>query len=154
AAGAGGGGVWAGGGPGGGGGKKNRQRARAAGGGGKSPAASSTRPAPVAIMRALSLGQPCRGLTSRNCDRPKFAMARAAAPIFSPSCGSTKTTIGPRPALQSLVLSVPAPGIESPKGSGAAVARNPDRQGDVSGKREHCKCGLSLQSWLQGEIPQ
>src|ERR1700691_2511648 len=71
--------------------------------------------APVAIMRALSLGQPCRGLTMRSRESPKFAMARAAAPIFSPSCGSTRTMTGPGPSLQSLVLSVPAPGISPPR---------------------------------------
>ena len=51
--------------------------------------------------RALSFGQPCRGLTRRSRDRPKFAMARAAAPIFSPSCGSTSTTTGAGPARSS-----------------------------------------------------
>ena len=38
-------------------------------------------------------------------------MARAAAPIFSPSCGSTRIDHGPGGSAQSLVLSVPAPGI-------------------------------------------
>jgi isocitrate dehydrogenase len=37
-------------------------------------------------------------------------MARAAAPMFSPICGSTRMTTGP-PSIQSLVLSVPAPGM-------------------------------------------
>src|SRR5262249_4290834 len=50
---------------------------------------------------------------SRSLLRPKFAIARAAVPIFSPSCGSTSTTIGPPNALHSLVWSVPAPGILS-----------------------------------------
>ena len=59
-----------------------------------SSAPSSTRSAPEAITRAFSFGQPCRGLTRRSRDSPKFAMARAAAPIFSPSCGSTRMTIG------------------------------------------------------------
>src|SRR5580704_806988 len=62
-------------------------------------------------MWALGLGQPWRGLTSRSRERPKFAMARAAAPIFSPSCGSTRTTVGPGRSIQFFVLSVPAPGI-------------------------------------------
>ena len=39
-------------------------------------------------------------------------MARAAAPIFSPSCGSTSTMTGPGGALKALVLSVPAPGMQ------------------------------------------
>ena len=56
--------------------------------------------------------RPARGLTSRSRDRPKLAMARAAAPIFSPSCGSTRTTTGPGSSLQRLVLSVPAPGMQ------------------------------------------
>jgi isocitrate dehydrogenase len=38
-------------------------------------------------------------------------MARAAAPMFSPSCGSTSTMAGP-PPIHSRVRSVPAPGIE------------------------------------------
>ena len=80
----------------------------------KSSAPSRMRSAPAAIIRALSLGQACRGATSRSRDRPKFAMARAAAPIFSPSCGSTRMTIGPAVAAQSFVLSVPAPGIAPP----------------------------------------
>src|SRR5262249_29076277 len=53
------------------------------------------------------------GRTSRSRVRPKFAIARAAVPIFSPSWGSTSTTIGPPNALHSLVWSVPAPGILS-----------------------------------------
>src|SRR6476661_11107015 len=69
------------------------------------------RSAPAAIIRALAFGQDCRGATRRNRDRPKFAMARAAAPIFSPSCGSTRTTTGAAAAAQRLVLSVPAPGM-------------------------------------------
>src|SRR5262245_54343724 len=69
------------------------------------------------MTRAFSFGQGCRGFTSRICDSPKFAMARAAEPMFSPSCGSTRTTIGPGAATQFLVLSVPAPGIQcSPAG--------------------------------------
>ena len=63
------------------------------------------------MTRALSLGHACFGLTSRSRDRPKLAMARAAAPMFSPSCGSTRMTTGPAAATQRLVLSVPAPGI-------------------------------------------
>src|ERR1700728_5073173 len=39
-------------------------------------------------------------------------MARAAAPIFSPSCGSTRITTGPGVSTQRLVLSVPAPGMQ------------------------------------------
>src|SRR5215813_14153579 len=69
------------------------------------------RSAPAAITRAFSFGQPCSGLTSRKRDSPKLAMARAAAPTFSPSCGSTRTTTGAGVSIQRLVLSVPAPGI-------------------------------------------
>src|SRR4051812_2854803 len=63
------------------------------------------------MTRALSLGQPCTGATSRNRGRPKFAIARAAAPMFSPSCGATSTTTGAGVSIQRLVLSVPAPGM-------------------------------------------
>src|SRR5215472_8883439 len=69
------------------------------------------RSAPAAITRALSFGQPCSGLTSRRRDSPKLAIARAAAPMFSPSCGSTRTMVGAGVSIQRLVLSVPAPGI-------------------------------------------
>jgi hypothetical protein len=50
-------------------------------------------------------------LTSRKRDNPKLAIARAAAPMFSPSCGSTRTMIGAGVSIQRLVLSVPAPDI-------------------------------------------
>src|SRR5882757_6469828 len=39
-------------------------------------------------------------------------MARAAEPMFSPSCGSTRITTGPGCCTQFLVLSVPAPGMQ------------------------------------------
>src|SRR5262249_15631900 len=101
----------------------------------------SRSPAPVAIIRALSLGQPCRGLTRRSCDRPKLAMARAAAPIFSPSWGSTSTTIGPACATRVFDLSVPAPGMalsysQAPRSAGSGI-HNHDRR--VSGKRKDFK---------------
>src|SRR5258708_7353112 len=70
------------------------------------------RSAPEAATQARGLGQPSRGLISRSRDSPKLAIARAAAPMLSPSCGSTRMTIGP-PAIQSLVLSVPDPGTWS-----------------------------------------
>src|SRR3982075_4286352 len=38
-------------------------------------------------------------------------MTRAAAPMFSPSCGSTRMMTGPAVSIQFLVLSVPAPGM-------------------------------------------
>src|SRR5262249_61545838 len=57
------------------------------------------------------LGQPSRGLMRRSRARPKFAITRAVAPMFSPSCGSTRTMIGPGVSIQFLVLSVPAPGM-------------------------------------------
>src|SRR5581483_2625920 len=67
--------------------------------------------APAAMTRAFSLGQPCTGLIRRSFESPKFAMARAVAPMFSPSCGSTRITTGAGPAIHRLVLSVPAPGM-------------------------------------------
>src|SRR5262245_19289908 len=76
---------------------------------------SRMRSAPDAATQARGLGQPSRGLTKRKAERPKLAMARAAAPTLSPSCGSTRMTIGPGSAIQALVLSVPAPGIAPPE---------------------------------------
>src|SRR5262245_57517878 len=70
------------------------------------------RSAPAAITRALSFGHFFFGFTSRSRDSPKLAMARAAAPMFSPSCGSTSTMIGAGLSIQRLVLSVPAPGMD------------------------------------------
>src|SRR5262249_30054959 len=43
--------------------------------------------APAAMAVALASGQPCRGFTRRRSVSPKFAIARAAAPMFSPNCG-------------------------------------------------------------------
>src|ERR1700694_3613722 len=81
-----------------------------------SVAASRMRSAPEAMMIASRLGQAPRGLTRRSRDSPKLPMARAAAPIFSPSCGSTSTITGPAASAQCLVLSVPAPGIMRSQG--------------------------------------
>ena len=78
------------------------------------------RPPSRAPSRSASLA---RGLTSRSRDRPKFAMARAAAPMFSPSCGSTSTTIGAGVSIQRLVLSVPAPGMVISARAGIAAHR-------------------------------
>ncbi len=60
----------------------------------KTRALSMTCTAPEEAARAFSLGHPSRGATSRRSVTPKFAMARAAVPIFSPSCGSTSTIAG------------------------------------------------------------
>ena len=49
------------------------------------------------VRHARSCGQPSRGATRRRWNRPPFAMARAAAPMFSASCGRTSTTIGRLP---------------------------------------------------------
>jgi hypothetical protein len=57
-------------------------------------ASSSTTSAPEAARCAFSLGQPSRGLTRRICDSPQFSMARAAMPMFSPSCGRTRMITG------------------------------------------------------------
>src|SRR6266849_6515270 len=61
----------------------------------KSCAWSSTTPAPLDMATALSLGQPSRGRTSLSSVSPQLYMARAAAPIFSPNCGSTRMIAGP-----------------------------------------------------------
>src|SRR5262245_13594116 len=50
--------------------------------------------APTAARSAARLGQPSRGATRRRSVRPQFSMARAAAPIFSPICGVTRTIAG------------------------------------------------------------
>ena len=50
--------------------------------------------APDAAGPASGLGQPSRGLTRRSSVSPKLSIARAALPIFSPSCGRTRTMTG------------------------------------------------------------
>jgi hypothetical protein len=60
---------------------------------------------------ALTFGQPSRGLTMRRRDSAKLPIARAAMPMFSPSCGSTRMTTGPARLTPDLVLSVPEPDI-------------------------------------------
>src|SRR3984885_3459901 len=67
--------------------------------------------APEAARCALMLGQPSRGLTMRSRVSAKLPIARAAMPMFSPSCGSTRITTGPANARPDLVLSVPEPDI-------------------------------------------
>src|SRR5882757_4600092 len=57
------------------------------------------------------LGQPSRGLTILKRESAKLPIARAAMPIFSPSCGSTRITTGPAKSKPDLVLSVPEPDI-------------------------------------------
>ena len=63
--------------------------------------------APAAARCAATLGQPSRGLTMRSRVSAKLPMARAAMPMFSPSCGSTRMTTGPTRSTPDLVLSVP-----------------------------------------------
>src|SRR6185312_17281770 len=70
-------------------------------------ALSSTISAPDAAATALSFGQPSRGRTRRKSSRPQFIIARAAVPIFSPSCGSTRMIAGP-PVTVSRLWFVPA----------------------------------------------
>src|SRR6185437_12950556 len=52
------------------------------------------------MATARSLGQPSRGFTRRSSVRPQLNMARAAAPIFSPRCGSTRMIAGPPLAMR------------------------------------------------------
>ncbi len=56
-----------------------------------------TRPAPLDMTSAFGFGQPSRGATSRKDSSPKFHIARADAPMFSPICGFVrmKTGCGP-----------------------------------------------------------
>src|ERR1044071_5757686 len=75
---------------------------------GYSRALSSTLSAPLAAATALSEGQPSRGRTRRRSSSPQFSIARAAVPIFSPSCGSTRMIAGPPPVMPPRLLSVPA----------------------------------------------
>src|SRR5262249_34120495 len=76
-------------------------------------------------------GQPSRGLTRRRRASPKFAIARAAAPMFSPSCGSTRITVGPAISVPFLVLSVPAPGIANVASGMAQDLTHPGKRVDV-----------------------
>jgi hypothetical protein len=62
-------------------------------------AVSSTRSAPTATACAFGLGQRSRGSTRRNALSPKFIMARATAPMFSPICGRTRTMAGQSSAI-------------------------------------------------------
>src|SRR4029078_8412133 len=55
--------------------------------------------------------QPSRGFTILKRERAKLPIARAAMPMFSPSCGSTRITPGPVKSKPDLVLSVPDPDI-------------------------------------------
>jgi beta-lactamase class A len=57
-------------------------------------AAFSGQWAPEAEAQARSCGQPSRGLTRRSSERPKLAITRAAAPMFSASCGAFRITTG------------------------------------------------------------
>ena len=63
--------------------------------------------APAAARWAAMFGQPSRGLTRRSGASAKLPMARAAMPMFSPSCGSTRITTGPSRDWPALLLSVP-----------------------------------------------
>ncbi len=54
----------------------------------------NTDPAPEAKAFALGFGHPSLGLTIRRLSIPKFSIARAADPIFSPIWGRTKIKIG------------------------------------------------------------
>src|SRR3954469_7320693 len=71
-------------------------------------AAFSGQSAPEAAAQARSCGQPSRGFTRRRSARPKLAITRAAAPMFSPSCGAFRIMTGvadeasPMTRLQSL----------------------------------------------------
>ena len=57
-------------------------------------APSKGQSAPEAEAQARSCGQPSRGLTSRNSSRPKLAITRATAPMFSASCGADRIMVG------------------------------------------------------------
>src|SRR6187399_783161 len=67
--------------------------------------------APAEARCAATFGQPSRGFTILKRESAKLPIARAAMPIFSPSCGSTRITTGPAKSKPDLVLSVPEPDI-------------------------------------------
>src|SRR5262249_7359490 len=50
--------------------------------------------APEAAATAFGFGHPSRGRTIRMFESPQFIIARAAAPMFSPICGSTRMMVG------------------------------------------------------------
>src|SRR3981189_256862 len=77
------------------------------------------------------LGQPSRGLTILKRESAKFPIARAAMPIFSPSCGSTRITTGPAKSKPDLVLSVPDRDILSSLSDSATEGFDSTRQGRV-----------------------
>src|SRR5689334_4619824 len=57
-------------------------------------ARSRTTSAPLADGPASGFGHPSRGETRRRSVNPKLSIARAALPIFCPSCGRTSTMTG------------------------------------------------------------
>src|SRR5262245_21729552 len=79
-------------------------------------AAVITVSAPEAADSALALGQPSRGSTILSSLKLKFAIARAAVPIFSPSCGLTRMTQGDGPGGRAFLESVPAMSSTPPRG--------------------------------------
>ena len=94
------------------------------------PAPGSGRRRPPRAGRAM-FGQPSRGLTIRSRDSAKLPIARAAMPIFSPSCGSTRITTGPAKSRPALVLSVPDPDITSLSDSSAGDSESTARQASL-----------------------
>src|SRR5260221_11541720 len=96
-------------------------------------------PAPLDMATALSLGQPSRGRTSLSSARPQLYMARAAAPMVSPSCGSARMIAGPPPDTRRrwsgpAILS-PAPA--APQLVGDAVVQRVARDVDDVGRYRH-----------------
>src|SRR5258708_24568731 len=108
-------------------------------------------PAPLDMATALSLGQPSRGRTSLSSARPQLYMARAAAPIFSPSCGSTRMIAGP-PLETRRRWSVPAmlsPAPAAPELVGDAVVERvvggvDDVGRDADRRPRAARCGAAL----------
>ena len=54
----------------------------------------STSPAPAEMAYAELFGQPSLGSINLSFSIPKFFIARAVEPIFSPSCGLDKIILG------------------------------------------------------------
>src|SRR3954447_23045394 len=80
-------------------------------------AAFSGQSAPDAAAQARSCGQPLRGLTSRRSDKPKLAITRAAAPMFSPSCGAFRIMTGAAGEASAMTR------LQSVGGASASLAR-------------------------------
>src|SRR5260370_40798121 len=113
-------------------------------------------PARLDMATALSLGQPSRGRTSLSSVRPQLYMARAAAPMFSPSCGSTRMIAGP-PLDTRRRWSVPAilsPAPAAPQLVGDAVVQRVVGGVDDVGRDPHRRPAAPARVARRGHHPR